>query len=136
MALTFTVDGNSMYADKIQAFKYNDELIWSENTRRTSSAVMTGDLKASKYKLEISYSGKLTQAELKNIKMTLFYGKRNPTVQEMKKLKKWHTVSFTCEYGEILSGKKMYLGTWNVEPYWFVNGQMKYQSVQITLIEK
>ena len=134
MALTFTVDGNDMYASKIQMIKYNDELVWSENTRRTSSATMTGKLKATKYKLDISYTGKLQQGELKNIKNVLMYGKRNPSSGD--KLKEWHTVSFTNEYGEIHSGKKMYVGSWSVEPYWFVDNRMMYQSVNFTLIEK
>ena len=119
----FRVDGVDLYAHKIQKIKYDREPIWSENTRRNSSALMTGKIKDWKWKLDISYSPSLTQAEHKVITNTL----ANNT--------EWHRVVFTDDNGEEQT-KDMYVGTISTEPYWFVDGKMMYQSINVPLIER
>lgn len=132
MAFVFKVDGVSMYPQYIQKIKYDDELVWSENTRRNSSALMTGKIKADKYKLDISFKPDMPQAYVKAIRNKF----REYQIQDGKKIYKgWHTVIFTDDAGEQQT-KTMYFGSYSVEPYWFVNGQMMYQSINITLIER
>ena len=123
MAFVFKVDGTSMYPQYIQKIKYDDELVWSENTRRNSSALMTGKIKDDKYKLDISFKPDMPQAYVKAIR------------QKFRSRTEWHTIIFTDEAGEQQT-KTMYFGSYSVEPYWFVNGQMMYQSINITLIER
>ena len=117
------IDGVSMHPEYIQKIKYDPELVWSENTRRNSSALMTGKIKADKYKLEISYTPDIPQAKLKTIR------------NKARSHQEWHTVIFTDEVGEEQT-KTMYFGSFSVEPYWFVDGKMLYQSINISLIER
>lgn len=126
------IDGVSMHPEYIQKIKYDPELVWSENTRRNSSALMTGKIKADKYKIEVSYKPDIPQGKLKTIRNKF----REYQIQDGKKIyKEWHTVVFTDEVGEEQT-KTMYFGSLSVEPYWFVDGKMLYQSINISLIER
>ena len=117
------VDGTDLIPNKIQKMKYDREPIWSENTRRNSSALMTGKIKAWKWHLDVSYAPSLTQSEHRVITNAL----ANNT--------EWHRVIFTDDNGQEQT-KNMYVGSISTEPYWFVDGKMMYQSVNITLIEQ
>lgn len=126
MAFVFGYGGSSetnLYPSYIQKIKYDIEPIWSENTRRNSSALMTGKIKAYKWKLDVSYKPDMPQAYVRNIKDLFMSGQE------------WITVKFTDTNGTTQT-KTMYFGSFSVEPYWFVNGQMMYQSINITLIER
>lgn len=120
--LKFTVDGTSLYPSKL-IFKYTREPIWSSNTRRNASAKMTGKIKTWKFKLEVSYTPKLTQSEYRTVINTL----ANNT--------EWHSVTFTDDRGQEVT-KSMYIGDINTEPLLFVNGEMRYQSIGFSLIER
>ena len=113
----------SLYPKYVQTIKYGDELIWSPNTRRNASAKMTGRIIGDKYKLEVSYTCALPQANLRAI--------RNKAMSK----KEWHKIRFTDETGEVVE-KIMYFGGYSVEPHLFVNGTMIYQSISISLIER
>ena len=116
-------DYQSLFPHYINAIKYDIESVWSENTRRNSSAKMTGKIKANKYKLEVSYKADLPQNKLAILRSIV----RSTT--------EWHDIMFTDETGTNVT-KTFYFGTYNVEPYCFWNGTMYYQSINITLIER
>jgi hypothetical protein len=84
---------------------------------------MTGKIKAWKWKLDISYAPSLTQTEHRAITNAL----ANNT--------EWHRVIFTDDNGQEQT-VDMYVGTISTEPYWFVDGKMLYQSINIPLIER
>ena len=123
MALVFEVDGTSLFPNKIQKIQYSREPIWSSNTRRNASAKMTGKIKAWKWKLTISYAPSLKQSEY------------NTVLGKLANYTEWHTVRFTNDVGNTITAS-MYVGEMSSEPYWFVNGQMLYQSVGFSLIER
>jgi hypothetical protein len=123
MALVFTVDGTSLFPSKIQKMDFHREPIWSSNTRRNSSAKMTGKIVGWKWKLEISYSPKLTQSELRTIMNTLGNNRE------------WHSVTFTNDVGEGDSAN-LYIGEISTQPILYRNNQWIYQSVNFSLIER
>lgn len=122
MAFVFEVDGTSLYP-KCLKIKYSLEPIWSSNTRRNASARMTGNIKGWKDKLEISYTMKLTQVQLRTVKNALANNVE------------WHSVRYTNEVGQVVT-KSMYVSEISVEPYWFADGEMRYQSISFSLIER
>lgn len=123
--VVFTVDGESLFPTKVK-FKYDREPIWSSNTRRNSSAKMTGKIVGWKKKLEVIYTPKLTQANVKKI------------IQTVGNNVEWHTVSYTNDCGEVESNVKMYIGNISTEPYYFNpdTGEMMYTSLSFSLIEQ
>lgn len=116
-------DYQSLFPHYINHIKYDIEAVWSSNTRRNSSAKMTGKIIANKYKLDVSYKADLPQEKLAILKS---YARSN---------QEWHKIMFTNEIGENIT-RTFYFGTYNVEPYCFWNGFMYYQSINITLIER
>ena len=127
MAFLLQVEQGGSWVDfhheYVQKVKYGDTLVWSPNTRRNAKGKMTGRIVTSKYKLELSYKADLPQAYLQAM--------RNVAMSNQE----WHQVRFTDECGNDVS-KVMYFGDYSVEPYWFVNGTMLYQSISFSLIER
>lgn len=122
MAFVFEVDGTSLFPNKLK-MKYSREPIWSSNTRRNASAKMTGKIKAWKWKLEVSYTPKLTQSNYRTV------------INKLANTTEWHSVRFTNDCGEVIT-KQMYISEISTEPYWFHNGEMLYQSIGFSLIER
>ena len=116
-------DYQSLFPHYINKIKYDVEPVWSANTRRNSSAKMTGKLVAHKYKLEITWKVDLPQNKLATLR-SYFCSNQE-----------WHKIMFTNELGQNIT-REFYVGSYSIEPYCFWNGLMLYQSIGVTLIER
>ena len=116
-------DYQSFFPHYINKIKYDIEPVWSSNTRRNSSAKMTGKLVAHKYKLDVSWKVDLPQNKLTILRQYLCSNQE------------WHKIMFTNELGVNIT-RTFYVGSYSVEPYCFWEGEMLYQSINVTFIER
>ena len=123
MAFVLKFDNQTMPQPAHDGFQIAREKVWSENTRRTSSAKMTGTIKAIKTTLSISFPPNLTKAEVKKISDIVDSNKE------------WHTVTFTNEKSE-QETITVYFGTPQYGCKMFKNGKFIFSSISVEAVER
>lgn len=123
MSFTLKFDGKSMPKPMYDTFKITREKVWSENTRRTSNAKMTGTIKAIKTTLHMDFPPDLTIPEIEKI------------VSVVDSDKEWHTIEFTNERGTVESGT-FYFGNPQYGIRMIRKGRIIYSSITIEAVER
>lgn len=130
MAYNLKIDGVAMPEPMRDGVQYKRSKVWSENTRRTSSATMSGTIVDEKVSLSISFPPNLTSEEVDKI-LTATTCKGG----SKKNKKEWHSMTFTNERGKN-EDIKVYFGDSEMNCLSFIKGKMMFSSVKIEAVEK
>lgn len=127
-------DNEFNFGKYVQKIIYNKEKVWSENTRRNSSAKMQGKIVAIKYTLEISIVPFCPRRVISMLK------------DRIDSTTEWHRIRFSFEnsdYEDNTTNEKagvkertFYFGNPSYEPYWFADNEMMMQSLNFKAIER
>lgn len=130
MAYNLKIDGVKMPEPMRDGVQFKRSKIWSENTRRTSSAKMSGTIIDEKLSITFSFPPNLSKDEVDKI-LSATTCKGGTT----KNKKEWHNLTFTNERG-VDETIKCYFGDSEINCLSFIKGKMMYSSVKVEVVEK
>lgn len=117
------IDGEVIASPSVGGVEIQRNQIHSANFKRTSRGNATGTVITNKASIKMSFSPKITKAELKLIK--------SKTTDKTA----FHKFGFTNEFGE-WEEKTVYFNNYSISQYAFINGKMLNQSISFEAVEK